>query len=188
LKVSFVTSETILEEKECAICQEEMEVGSEIVFMPDCRHCFHDECVKRWFTLVSNLCTIFEITALILLHRLLSQQSWCPVCRTQIVSTATASAIGDDDECGMVAEKMNLASRFHECGGDCEEEGYGDRGGGGWEDEDEELDEEEEGISAVDEDSKDASARHMVANDAVERALHDAVVSRSLLDCDSGAS
>lgn len=89
LKVVFVSEETVLEEKECSICQEDMDIGNEIVFMPDCRHCFHDECVKRWFTL----------------------QSWCPVCRTQIIPNKGGST---HEESELATERRNLASCFED--------------------------------------------------------------------------
>jgi len=59
-------TEDILRElhlQECSICQEDMEVGGQAAIMPGCGHCFHDDCVLKWFTL----------------------QSWCPVCRTKIL-------------------------------------------------------------------------------------------------------
>lgn len=52
LKVVIMTTETKLDQNECSICQEDLEPGQEIVFMPDCNHSFHNECVLRWFRLV----------------------------------------------------------------------------------------------------------------------------------------
>lgn len=47
-----MTTETKLDQNECSICQEDLEPGQEIVFMPDCNHSFHNECALRWFRLV----------------------------------------------------------------------------------------------------------------------------------------
>jgi hypothetical protein len=38
------------ENKECAICLEELKPGQEISPMPcDSRHVYHSECAKKWF-------------------------------------------------------------------------------------------------------------------------------------------
>ena len=47
-----MTIDTKLDQNECSICQEDLEPGQEIVFMPDCNHSFHNECALRWFRLV----------------------------------------------------------------------------------------------------------------------------------------
>lgn len=55
LNVMIVT-ETLRKDlnlQECSICQEELEVGCAIAEMPGCGHCFHNECVMKWFALVS---------------------------------------------------------------------------------------------------------------------------------------
>lgn len=77
LKIMMVTDSLIKELclQECSICQEELEVGNEIAEMPGCGHCFHNECVLKWFNL----------------------QSWCPVCRTKIMP--------DENCCGGVGEE-----------------------------------------------------------------------------------
>jgi hypothetical protein len=56
LRVMTVTEPMIsaLKLQECSICQEEMEVGDLIAEMPGCSHCFHNECVLKWFALVSR--------------------------------------------------------------------------------------------------------------------------------------
>jgi len=56
--------------RECAICKEEMEVKTEVVFLQLCRHCFHSECFLRWINL----------------------QSWCPVCRAVISERESESS------------------------------------------------------------------------------------------------
>ena len=57
LKVMTVTQQLItgLNLQECSICQEELEVGNVIAEMPGCNHCFHNDCVLKWFDLVSVL-------------------------------------------------------------------------------------------------------------------------------------
>lgn len=58
--------------------QENMEIGNEVALMPGCNHCFHNECVLKWFNL----------------------QSWCPVCRTKILP--------DEHEHGDMCESEDL--------------------------------------------------------------------------------
>lgn len=41
------------DEKECAVCKDEMEKGCQIVRIPACSHFFHEECLIRWIKLVS---------------------------------------------------------------------------------------------------------------------------------------
>ena len=55
LKVVIMTRDTKVDQIECSICQEDLEVGHEIVFLPVCNHSFHNECLQRWFRLVSDL-------------------------------------------------------------------------------------------------------------------------------------
>lgn len=88
LRVLIMSDEINLEENECAICQEDMEIGDEIVFMPACSHCFHNECMQRWLKL----------------------QNWCPVCRSQIVKTNTAQSLE--------TVKANLGEEFLNCSDD----------------------------------------------------------------------
>ena len=45
-----------LDDRDCAICQEIMEVNDQVVFLPTCRHCYHMECLLRWVKLVSFFC------------------------------------------------------------------------------------------------------------------------------------
>lgn len=69
LKVITVT-EILMEElqlQDCLICQEEMTVNDSVVLLPGCNHCFHNNCVLKWFSL----------------------QSWCPVCRAKIIPDDT---------------------------------------------------------------------------------------------------
>jgi len=49
-------------EKECIVCRDEMELGCEIIKLPQCHHCFHRPCIVRWLEL----------------------QSFCPICKGQI--------------------------------------------------------------------------------------------------------
>lgn len=51
-----------LDDYECSICKDDMEMGCDVTRLPACRHCFHFECVVRWLKL----------------------QGWCPVCRAPI--------------------------------------------------------------------------------------------------------
>lgn len=116
LKVMIVTEKLIkdLHLQECSICQEELEVGSAIAEMPGCSHCFHNECVLKWFAL----------------------QSWCPVCRTKILpgedccgeeegqaegGHCASSAKGSPSE-GAVDVKSNLGGLFSEVADDRMEE------------------------------------------------------------------
>jgi endogenous inhibitor of DNA gyrase (YacG/DUF329 family) len=55
LKVVIMTSDTKVDQNECSICQEDLEVGQEIVFLPICSHSFHNECLQRWFRLVTRI-------------------------------------------------------------------------------------------------------------------------------------
>ena len=50
------------QEKECAICKDDIEYGDPITRLKACNHYFHEECLVRWAKL----------------------QGWCPVCRTNI--------------------------------------------------------------------------------------------------------
>lgn len=44
----------IADSEECLICQEKLkESDQSIIMISACKHIFHEECVKRWFTLVS---------------------------------------------------------------------------------------------------------------------------------------
>jgi hypothetical protein len=40
------------QERECAVCKDEMERGCSIVRLPACSHYFHEECLLRWINLV----------------------------------------------------------------------------------------------------------------------------------------
>jgi hypothetical protein len=40
-------------EIECLICRDEIDVGSNIVRLPKCRHYFHEDCLIKWISLVS---------------------------------------------------------------------------------------------------------------------------------------
>lgn len=113
LKVMTVTDSLIcdLNLQECSICQEEMEVGHDIAEMPGCRHCFHNECVLKWFAL----------------------QSWCPVCRTKILpdddevvdeesnTTAMTKMNSSEDTMGS-GVKSNLGALFNDAADDRVEE------------------------------------------------------------------
>ena len=44
-----------LDEPDCAICKENMEINNEVIFLPSCRHCFHMDCLVRWIKLVSTV-------------------------------------------------------------------------------------------------------------------------------------
>ena len=51
-----------LVEPDCAVCKDDMEIGVEVIFLPACGHCFHQDCLVRWVKL----------------------QGFCPVCRAPI--------------------------------------------------------------------------------------------------------
>lgn len=103
LKVMTVTEQLVreLNLQECSICQEELDVGSRIAEIPGCGHCFHNECVLKWFALVwlTLLGLYFNCLGLIscISCLLTLQQSWCPVCRTKILP--------DDNCCGGTEEE-----------------------------------------------------------------------------------
>jgi hypothetical protein len=64
-----------LDSIDCSICKDDMEVGVQVVFLPNCAHCFHKECLIRWIKL----------------------QGFCPVCRATIVGE-TAEKVSCDIE------------------------------------------------------------------------------------------
>ncbi|PKU84291.1 RING-H2 finger protein ATL52-like [Dendrobium catenatum] len=37
------------EERMCAVCLSEFEDGEKVRFLPECGHCFHVECIDKWF-------------------------------------------------------------------------------------------------------------------------------------------
>ncbi len=53
-----------LESAECQICKDDLDVGADVVKLPNCKHCFHEECLKHWFRL----------------------QNFCPICRCAMVA------------------------------------------------------------------------------------------------------
>jgi hypothetical protein len=68
-----------LDSIDCSICKDDMEVGVEVVFLPNCAHCFHKECLIRWIKL----------------------QGFCPVCRANIVNE-----ISEEVECDLELEEL----------------------------------------------------------------------------------
>jgi hypothetical protein len=42
-----------LDDVECAVCKDELEVNCEVIKVPACNHCFHKECLLKWIKLVS---------------------------------------------------------------------------------------------------------------------------------------
>ena len=54
LQSSILTEVSILELKEtdCAVCKDDLEPGCEVTHLPACHHCFHRECIMRWFKMV----------------------------------------------------------------------------------------------------------------------------------------
>ncbi|XP_010558069.1 PREDICTED: RING-H2 finger protein ATL66-like [Tarenaya hassleriana] len=53
---------TVAEESECCICLGGFEDGDKVKVLPQCRHCYHCECVDRW----------------------LRSESSCPICRVSV--------------------------------------------------------------------------------------------------------
>ena len=58
--INDLSSETLLNldtilDPDCAVCKELLEVGSEVIFLPTCAHCFHKDCLVRWIKLVIYL-------------------------------------------------------------------------------------------------------------------------------------
>jgi len=36
--------------RDCIICMEPLENGMEVQRIPTCKHCFHPDCLRKWFT------------------------------------------------------------------------------------------------------------------------------------------
>lgn len=58
--INDLSSETLLNldailDPDCAVCKELLDVGSEVIFLPTCAHCFHKDCLVRWIKLVISL-------------------------------------------------------------------------------------------------------------------------------------
>ena len=56
--LAHVRSETLqdiedLDDKDCAVCKEEFEIGSRIILLNKCSHRFHGECLRHWLHMVS---------------------------------------------------------------------------------------------------------------------------------------
>jgi len=85
LKSEALLSLDELVEPDCAVCKDDMEVGVEVVFLPACGHCFHQECLVRWVKL----------------------QGHCPVCRASI-------GMGDADRHGSSSKKTKASSAGRE--------------------------------------------------------------------------
>lgn len=47
-----------LDDPDCTVCKEIIEVGAEVIFLPTCVHCFHKECLVRWIKLVRTISTL----------------------------------------------------------------------------------------------------------------------------------
>lgn len=62
MKRVMLTSRSDSSDIECAVCKDEMDINSEIIRLPNCKHYFHSECIMRW----------------------LKMQGCCPVCRDKI--------------------------------------------------------------------------------------------------------
>ena len=48
----FCPGETDTHELECAVCKDDIEIESEILRIPACKHYFHKDCLVRWIKLV----------------------------------------------------------------------------------------------------------------------------------------
>ncbi|GER35204.1 RING/U-box superfamily protein [Striga asiatica] len=57
---------------ECVVCLSDLEDGEMGRVMPDCRHCFHVECIDMW----------------------LQSHSSCPLCRTRVKARGAGSSVG----------------------------------------------------------------------------------------------
>eukprot|EP01041_Mallomonas_annulata_P002881 gene2881-5647_t len=67
----------IIDDFECSVCKDEMELGCEVTKLPGCGHVFHYDCVVRWLKL----------------------QGWCPICRCEILAeTTTEEVLGEEEE------------------------------------------------------------------------------------------
>lgn len=166
-----MTRDTKVDQNECSICQEDLEVGHEIVFLPVCNHSFHNECLQRWFRLVSDHLPLSP-------SHLSSQQSWCPICRSEILTQSDSN-----DGPGSVSNrkmsngwKANLNTSFEECEDD--EEGLEAMMGAspyliegkyaGCDEDGEEEDEEETKSCSVNSQEKEEDKRSLRAVPSVE--------------------
>jgi hypothetical protein len=65
---------------DCAVCLCELEENEKVRLLPNCRHCFHVDCIDMWF-LSHSTCPICRTSAQpeqpVLAH------STCPLCRTR---------------------------------------------------------------------------------------------------------
>ena len=57
--LAHVRSETLydldeIEERDCAVCKEEFEMGSKVILLNKCNHRFHGECLRHWMHMVSS--------------------------------------------------------------------------------------------------------------------------------------
>lgn len=57
--IEELKSETLLhleqiDDPDCTVCKENIEVGAEVIFLPTCVHCFHKDCLIRWIKLVRS--------------------------------------------------------------------------------------------------------------------------------------
>lgn len=52
LKVDILTDQKDLHDPDCSVCKEHLELGSAVIFLPSCVHCFHKDCLIRWIELV----------------------------------------------------------------------------------------------------------------------------------------
>jgi hypothetical protein len=57
--IEELKSETLLHleqlgDPDCTVCKENIEVGTEVIFLPTCVHCFHKDCLVRWIKLVKT--------------------------------------------------------------------------------------------------------------------------------------
>jgi len=68
-----------LDNCECQICKDDMSDNSDIIFLSNCKHCFHHECFIRWIEL----------------------QAWCPVCRYKIEDDFLSQISGEFTPCNL---------------------------------------------------------------------------------------
>ncbi|XP_010552923.1 PREDICTED: RING-H2 finger protein ATL66-like [Tarenaya hassleriana] len=73
LPVVLCRREPAEEESECCICLGGFEDGDKVKVLPQCRHCYHCECVDRW----------------------LRSESSCPICRVSVRVDSSVSVAAE---------------------------------------------------------------------------------------------
>lgn len=79
------------DEKDCLVCRELMEINSQVLWLPMCKHCFHYDCIMKWFDF----------------------QNSCPICRlNNEVTAVVGSDIIASDNCSNLDDSEILPTKF----------------------------------------------------------------------------